>query len=68
MQLSSSAESVDAGDDVTIDVVTSAGSYVGARAIDQSVLLLKSGNDITTERVSVFQLEKLRRVFDFVVP
>ena len=42
---------MDAGDDVTIDVVTSPGSYVGARAIDQSVLLLKSGNDITTQRV-----------------
>ena len=54
VQLSSSAQSVDAGDDVTINVHTSAGSYVGARAIDQSVLLLKSGNDITTERVSIY--------------
>ena len=51
--MSSSAMTVDAGDDVSIRVQTSSqGSYVGLRAIDQSVLLLKSGNDITKERVS----------------
>ncbi|XP_076814766.1 CD109 antigen-like isoform X2 [Clavelina lepadiformis] len=50
--MSSSAMTVDAGDDVSIRVQTSSqGSYVGLRAIDQSVLLLKSGNDITKERV-----------------
>ncbi|CAK8680732.1 unnamed protein product [Clavelina lepadiformis] len=51
--MSSSAMTVDAGDDVSIRVQTSSqGSYVGLRAIDQSVLLLKSGNDITKERVA----------------
>nr|CAB3229046.1 alpha-2-macroglobulin homolog precursor [Phallusia mammillata] len=50
--VTSSADRVDAGTDVSIKVQTSgSGSYVGARAIDQSVLLLKSGNDISQERV-----------------
>ena len=50
--ISVSDDSVDAGTEVDIRVQTSsAGSYVGIRAIDKSVLLLKSGNDITRERV-----------------
>jgi len=51
VSMTASDDNVDAGDDVTINVQTSAGAYVGARAIDQSVLLLKSGNDITQDRV-----------------
>uniref|UniRef100_F7BB43 Uncharacterized protein n=1 Tax=Ciona intestinalis TaxID=7719 RepID=F7BB43_CIOIN len=53
VSITSSSTSVDAGEDVSIRVQTSSsGAYVGARAIDQSVLLLKSGNDISQERVS----------------
>ena len=50
--IDSQFERVEASDDVRIYINTSApGSYVGVRAIDQSVLLLKSGNDITIGRV-----------------
>lgn len=41
-----SSEQLQAGDNVTIDVQTNPKSYVGLLAIDQSVLLLKSGNDL----------------------
>nr|NP_001027688.2 alpha-2-macroglobulin homologue precursor [Ciona intestinalis] len=52
VSITSSSTSVDAGEDVSIRVQTSSsGAYVGARAIDQSVLLLKSGNDISQERI-----------------
>jgi len=52
VSLSASDETLDAGDEVTVKVQTSSpGAYIGARAIDQSVLLLKSGNDITRERI-----------------
>ena len=52
MSIMTSMSSVDAGSNVTIQVTTSSNqSYVGLRAIDRSVLLLKSGNDITKERV-----------------
>jgi len=53
ISVQSSETVVDAGTDVSIRVQTSsAGAYVGVRAIDQSVLLLKSGSDITKQRVS----------------
>ncbi len=40
------------GNDVEVTVRADAGSFVGLLAVDQSVLLLKSGNDITDEMVS----------------
>ena len=53
VSIRSSSSNVDAGDEVNITVHTSSGgAYVGVRAIDKSVLLLKSGNDITQDRVS----------------
>lgn len=44
---------VDAGSNIQIHVNTSvSGAYVGLKAVDQSVLLLKSDkNDITKKRV-----------------
>lgn len=41
-----SAEQLRAGENVTIDVQTNPKAYVGLLAVDQSVLLLKSGNDL----------------------
>ena len=50
----SSSSKVDAGDDVRISVKTSEpGSFVGLKAIDKSVLLLKTGNDISMEEVGL---------------
>lgn len=46
VQLKTPSKRVHAGDNVTIDIVTNAGSYVGLLAVDKSVLLLKSGNDL----------------------
>lgn len=39
------------GENVTIDVVTSPGSHVGLLGVDQSVLLLKSGDGLTSEDI-----------------
>ena len=50
--ISTPQDIVDAGTKLNFTVKTSSGdSFVGLRAIDKSVLLLKSGNDITRERV-----------------
>ena len=47
------AESAETGSNLRIQVMTSSPeSYVALQAIDKSVLLLQSGNDITKERVS----------------
>lgn len=52
VSITTSSNNVDAGDAVNITVQTSSfGAYVGLRAIDKSVLLLRSGNDISRERV-----------------
>ena len=40
------------GESLNLEVTADAGSYVGLLAIDQSVLLLKGGNDITQSDVS----------------
>ncbi|XP_070574483.1 CD109 antigen-like [Ptychodera flava] len=39
------------GEDIDVDVTASPNSYVGILAVDQSVLLLRSGNDITQDEV-----------------
>lgn len=49
--MTTSTEKTDAGMPVSITVSADPGSFVGLRAIDQSVLLLKSGNDITRDKV-----------------
>ena len=50
--ISTPQDIVDAGTKLNFTVKTSSvDSFVGLRAIDKSVLLLKSGNDITRERV-----------------
>lgn len=55
VSIRSSSTNVDAGTPVNVTVQTSsAGAYVGLRAIDKSVLLLKSGNDISQNRVSFY--------------
>ena len=43
---------VQPADNVTVNVAASAGSYVALLAVDQSVLLLKSGNDVTQDSVN----------------
>uniref|UniRef100_A0A3F2Z148 TEP1-F n=1 Tax=Anopheles minimus TaxID=112268 RepID=A0A3F2Z148_9DIPT len=39
------------GDSLDLDIQTEKGSFVGLLAVDQSVLLLKSGNDISCEQI-----------------
>ncbi|RCN36193.1 alpha-2-macroglobulin family protein [Ancylostoma caninum] len=49
--LSIDKTSVEPGDSVSFKVTADPDSYVGLLAVDQSVLLLKSGNDITPQLV-----------------
>ncbi|XP_052898513.1 thioester-containing protein 1 allele R1-like isoform X2 [Anopheles moucheti] len=51
MKVSLSKEQTKPGQDVEISISTNPDSYVGLLGVDQSVLLLKSGNDITKEQV-----------------
>lgn len=51
MTLSIDKQSVEPGESVKFTVKADPESYVGLLAVDQSVLLLKSGNDITKEMV-----------------
>jgi CD109 antigen len=46
-------QSAEPGDQVKFTVTADPESYVGLLAVDQSVLLLKSGNDITKELVNL---------------
>ncbi|XP_058061517.1 thioester-containing protein 1 allele R1-like isoform X2 [Anopheles bellator] len=57
MKVTLSKEQSKPGQDVEITVSTNPDSYVGLLGVDQSVLLLKSGNDITKEDV-FSELEK----------
>ena len=52
-----SNESAEPGDPVTITVNADPSSVAHLAAIDQSVLLLKSGNDVTADDVSSVELE-----------
>ena len=62
--MSSSSTSVDAGDDVTISVATGeSGNFVGLKAVDKSVLLLKKGNDIDMNQVSNNRIVKHKIYF-----
>ncbi|XP_041780458.1 CD109 antigen-like isoform X5 [Anopheles merus] len=57
MKVSLSKEQSKPGQDVEISISTNPDSYVGLLGVDQSVLLLKSGNDITKQQV-FSELEK----------
>ncbi|XP_035781240.1 CD109 antigen-like isoform X7 [Anopheles albimanus] len=57
MKVTLSKEQTKPGQDVEITVSTNPDSYVGLLGVDQSVLLLKSGNDITKDQV-FSELEK----------
>ncbi|XP_049537265.1 CD109 antigen-like isoform X5 [Anopheles darlingi] len=57
MKVTLSKEQSKPGQDVEITVSTNPDSYVGLLGVDQSVLLLKSGNDITKDQV-FSELEK----------
>ncbi|XP_035917630.1 CD109 antigen-like isoform X4 [Anopheles stephensi] len=57
MKVSLSKDQTKPGQDVEISISTNPDSYVGLLGVDQSVLLLKSGNDITKEQV-FSELEK----------
>jgi CD109 antigen len=54
VSLSIDKQSAEPGDSIKFTVNADPESYVGLLAVDQSVLLLKSGNDITKELVSFF--------------
>jgi Alpha-2-macroglobulin bait region domain len=61
VDISLSNEQVKPGENVSISINTKPNSYVGILGVDQSVLVLKSGNDI--ERSTVFDdLEKYNQV------
>jgi len=47
-----SNDTVRPGDDVSFTVAAHPASYIGLLAVDQSVLLLGEGNDITRDSVS----------------
>ena len=65
--MSSSSTSVDAGDDVTISVATGeSGNFVGLKAVDKSVLLLKKGNDIDMNQVSNNRIIRYKTNFLYV--
>ena len=47
VKINTNSEETQPGTDVELTVETKPNSYVGILGVDQSVLLLKSGNDIT---------------------
>ncbi len=53
VSISMDKDSAEPGDSIRIVVKADAQSFVGLLAVDQSVLLLKSGNDITSDLVSI---------------
>lgn len=52
------------GEDIEISVDTSSNSYVGLLGVDQSVLLLKTGNDIEPSVVFA-EIEKYNEVDEY---
>lgn len=52
-------ESSSPGDNVELTVHADPKSIVNLLAVDQSVLLLKSGNDITAEKVLIKEIERI---------
>ena len=52
MAISYDKSSVEPGDNITLNVQTTAASQVHLLAVDQSVLLMETGNDITQGDVS----------------
>lgn len=51
MSVSFNRDTSEPGDEIVFTVESSPRSYVGILAVDQSVLILKSGNDVTREEV-----------------
>ena len=47
-------ESAQPGEQVDLEINADAGSQVNVLAVDKSILLLKTGNDITVQDVSAF--------------
>ena len=58
MSVSYSKAKAEPGDPINIEVTADATSFVGLLAVDQSVLLLAQGNDITQQDVSMPQKYK----------
>jgi len=56
VKLSFSKTQAEPGDHISLMVNAHQGSYIGILAVDQSVLLLKSGNDVTQNMVNNFNL------------
>jgi hypothetical protein len=57
VSVSFSKATVEPDDNVNVTVTAYKDSYVGLSAVDQSVLLLKSGNDITQDLVRINALK-----------
>jgi len=65
VKINTNSEETQPGTDVELTVETKPNSYVGILGVDQSVLLLKSGNDITEVNDNIvvyFMLYHLRNV------
>ena len=52
VDIKASTNDTSPGEEVTLKMTAAPSSYVGLLAVDQSVLLLRSGNDITEDQVS----------------
>lgn len=64
IRLSASPEEVQPGDNVDVVIDTKPNAYVGILGVDQSVLLLRDGNDISREDV-LKELRSYDSVKDF---
>ena len=56
MTITAEQDKVEPGQEVSLDITAAANSFIGILAIDQSVRLLKTGNDITQDQVSCLLL------------
>ncbi len=54
MEVQVAPDSVEPGKTVDVTVKAKPNSYVGVLGVDQSVLLLKSGNDLTQVKKYIF--------------
>ena len=57
--MSFSKKEVKPADNITLSIQASPKSYIGVLAVDQSVTLLKTGNDISQSEVYFFSLDYL---------
>jgi hypothetical protein len=66
VKINTNSEETQPGTDVELTVEAKPNSYVGILGVDQSVLLLKSGNDITEVNgkiVCIFHAKSFKKCF-----